>query len=310
MSPSSLLERAAPKSALLEAVALLRAGESGVALIAGEAGVGKSSLLTAALGDVGEGIRVLRGACDDLVAANPLGPLREATRDLSPLLEEALETASIDRVLDAAVAELSTVPTVLAIEDVHWADDATLDVLAYLVRRLDRLRLLLVVTYRDDELTGDHPLQRFLGSLPGRTLRIELSPLSAASVELLSAGSGWDGAQLHAITGGNPFYVTEALAAPPDAPVPRSVSDAVLARLRRLSPGARRGVERMSVWPGLLDFNVAGDLLGPDLDALWEAEEIGVITVGEEGLSFRHELARRATEASLSQLQRRRLQRR
>ncbi|GAA3619454.1 ATP-binding protein [Microlunatus ginsengisoli] len=316
---SSLLERSAPRAALAAALADLRDGGSGVVLIAGEAGIGKSTLLSAVLADLAESagrpesgecdVRVLRGACDDLVAANPLGPILEATRRL-PAPASAAPSGSIDPLLPALVDEFERTPTVLAIEDLHWADDATLDVLAYLARRIDRMRLLIVVTYRDDEVAADHPVQRFLAAVPtAGTTRLTLEPLSEAAVERLSAGSGWDGEQLYAITGGNPFYLTETLAAPADAPVPRRVSDAVLARLRRLSPPARRGVERMSVWPGVLDLDLAGDLLGADLDALAEAEQAGVIRVGPDGLTFRHELARRATEASLSQLQHRRWQR-
>jgi DNA-binding CsgD family transcriptional regulator/tetratricopeptide (TPR) repeat protein len=310
MSPL-LLERAAPRAALLQAVARLVAGEPGVVLITGEAGVGKTSLLDAVLAELAEDpkpARVLRGACDDLVAANPLGPIKEATRPLDGAVAEIVATGGIDRVLTAVSNAFATVPTVLAVEDLHWADDATLDVLAYLARRIERTRMLLLVTYRD-ELSGDHPMQRFLAAVPvRRSARVVLTPLGLASVEQLSCGSRWDARQLYALTGGNPFYVTETLAAPSDAPVPRSIADAVLARLRRLSPAARRGVERISIWPGQLDFGVASDLLGPDLDALVEAEQAGVITVGSGGLSFRHELARRATEASLSQLDRRRMQ--
>ncbi len=303
---SRLLERAASRSALLQLVGRLREGESGVAVIAGEAGIGKTSLLSSVLVEA-RGLRVLRGACDDLVTANPLGPIREATRDLVGF--DAVSTGSIDSLLTALADEPAPTPTVLAVEDLHWADDATLDVLAYTARRIERVRLLLLVTYRSDEPAASQLLQRFVAATPaGRTLRIDLAPLSASAVEQLSTGSGWDGEQLHAITGGNPFYLTETLAAPLEAPVPRSVADAVLTRLRRLSPAARRGVERMSVWPGVLDIGLAGELLGADFAALVEAEESGVITVRADGLSFRHELARRATEASLSLLRRRRLQ--
>lgn len=310
MSPT-LFERSAPLDALREAIGRLGAGRSGVILISGEAGIGKTSLVEAALGAVGPELRVLRGACDDLVAANPLGPLREATRDLPGPTGNALAEGRLDAVLETLAAELAQpVGTVLAVEDLHWADDATLDVLGYLARRIDHLRLLLLATYRDDEVHADHPAQRFLAAVPpARTVRLELAPLSPASVEQLSAGSGWDGRLLHELTGGNPFYVTETLAAPPDAPVPRSVSDAVLARLRQLSPPARACVERMSVWPGLLDFGLAEVLLGDEFEALAEAEALGVITVRLDGLAFRHELARRATEASLAGLRRRSLQR-
>lgn len=305
--PATLLERSAPLTEVQRALNRLQTGGSGVVVILGEAGVGKSSLLSAALAQAPPGIRILRGACDDLVAANPLGPVREATAGL--LVAEKIDVGRPEDV-PGALTELFAAPppTVLAVEDLHWADDATLDVLGYLARRIDRLRLLLVVTHRDDEVGADHPAQRFLAAATGEYVqRIRLTPLQRPSVARLSAGSGWDSHLLHEITGGNPFYLTETLAAPADAPVPGSVSDAVMARLRRLSDRARGAVQTISVWPGLLDFGLAEDLLAGDLDALTEAEALGVLTVSADGIAFRHELARLATEASLSGLRRRRL---
>ncbi len=305
--PATLLERSAPLNEAKHALERLQAGESGVLVVMGEAGVGKSSLLRAALAAAPPGIRVLRGACDDLVAANPLGPVREATVGL-PVA--AVIEAGRPEGVPVALAELfaGPPPTVLAVEDLHWADDATIDVLAYLARRIDRLRLLLLVTLRDDEVAAEHPAERFLAVATGeRVQRLRLAPLQRASVAQLSAGSGWDSRLLHEITGGNPFYLTETLAAPADAPVPSSVSDAVMARLRRLSDRTRHAVKIISVWPGLLDFGLAEDLLDGEIDSLAEAEALGVLTVSDDGISFRHELARLATEASLDGLRRRRL---
>ena len=231
---------------------------------------------------------------------------------MGPEINAALASGRLEDVLPALAAELSGgIPTLLAVEDLHWADDATLDALGYLARRIDQLALLLLLTYRDDETGAEHPVQRLLAAAPSRlTDRITLHPLSVESVEVLSAGSGWDSQLLHEITGGNPFYVSETLAAPADAPVPRTVAEAVLARLQSLSPASRDAVEQISVWPGMLEYSLAEALLDGRLELLAEAEAAGIVVASEAGLSFRHELARRATEASLYRLRQRHLQRR
>ncbi len=306
MTPA-LYERSAVLAALRRAFGGLRSGRPGVVLISGEAGVGKTSVVEHALAATSPGLRVLRGACDDLVAANPLGPLREATRGLP--VGGRIAGGELDEVLVELTAEFGGPPTVLVVEDLHWADDATVDVLAYLARRIGQLRLLLVVTYRGDEVGSGHSAQRLLAAAVGEHVqRLALEPLGADSVGRLAEGSEWSGDLLYAVTGGNPFFVTEALGAPAGAPVPASVADAVLARLRRLPARTRAGVERISVWPGVLDFALAEELLGADLDALAAAEELGVLRVSADGVMFRHELARLATEASLSGLRRRRAQ--
>ena len=223
-------------------------------------------------------------------------------------LEAALRSGG--DVFAAVVAELSGPRvTAVVVEDLHWADDATLDVLGYLARRIADLPAVLVLTYRDEAAATGHPVHRLLGSLVGRrVVRLPLRALSSAAVVGLAAGSDWDPQRLHALTGGNPFYVTEALAQPGSG-VPVSVSDAVLARVaqaRRRRP--RRG--RAAVG-GAHDRRVrpAHTLLGDRLDALAEAEERGIVTSRADGLTFRHELARQAVEQSLAPLRRRTLHR-
>ncbi len=194
----------------------------------------------------------------------------------------------------------------LLIEDAHWADDATLDVLGFVARRINPLPAVLAVSFRDD-LDPRHPLQRLLGSLATVPLtRLTLAPLSLAAVERLAEGTGADAATVHRITGGNPFFVTEVLAGA-DEVVPASVVDAVLARVGRLSPWCRDAVERLSVVPSAIDAELAHRLLGESLPALEEAEAAGVVEAGARGIAFRHELARRALEHSLAAIRRRAL---
>jgi hypothetical protein len=169
----------------------------------------------------------------------------------------------------------------MIVEDVHWADDATLDVLRYLAWRVAELPSVLVLTYRDDELRDDHPLRRVLGALARQDVeRLALQRLSPGAIQELSTPGGADaGAVLH-ITGGNPFFVTEVLASP-DVEVPATVRDAVLARLGELGDGTQRSLELLSTIPG-------------------QVERRGVLEADPAHVWFRHELARRAIKQQLS----------
>jgi DNA-binding CsgD family transcriptional regulator/tetratricopeptide (TPR) repeat protein len=289
-----LLEREQTLAVLSTAVADAAAGRGSVVLVSGEAGIGKTSLVREFTRTTGA--RILLAACDDLMASRTLGPLRDVVGH--------------EPVADIFAAVLATlgeaVPTVLAVEDIHWADDATLDVLGYVARRIETLGAVLLLTFRDDFDPG-HPLHRFLGVLAGCPVhRVALAPLSPVAVRRLCEGTTADPATLHRVTRGNPFFVTEALASPGDA-VPASVVDAVLARVRRLGPESRAALEQLSVVPSHVEMPLAMALLGSGLHALAEAEQAGVIEVRPDRLAFRHELARRAIEQSLPALRRREL---
>jgi hypothetical protein len=308
----ALLERESPLGVLFAALSDTEAGHGSVVLITGEAGIGKTSLVRAFCDGVGRRARVLVGACDDLSTPRTLGPLRDAAHGTGGPLERALSGGSGgsgEAIFIAAIEELTgPSPTVLVVEDVHWADDATLDVLGYLARRVRTLTAMLVLTLRD-EVTTDQAVARLLGQMTGiPTHRLVLNPLSPAAVATLAAGTPWDGTALHALTGGNPFFVTEVLAADGDA-VPVTVADAVLARCQRLGPDTRAALECLSVIPGPVGFELAEALLGGRLDYLAEAERYGILEVRGDGLAFRHELARRAVERSLPTILRRTLNR-
>ena len=294
------LERDDTLAALAGAVAEAGEGRGSVVLVTGEAGIGKTTLIRAFAEQAAERARVLLSACDDLLAPRTLGPLRDAARHSRGPLAAALGDGPIEGVFPALLEELaSDAPTVLIVEDVHWADDATLDVLGYAGRRIQPLRAVLVLTYRDDEIDGGHSLHRFLGTLVGAPLhRLPLRRLSREAVGRLSEGSGADADAVHRATRGNPFFVTEALASPRDA-VPVSVMEAVLARVRRLGPDCRMALDQISVVPSHVESELAATLLGDRIGALVEAELAGVLEVRPDSLGFRHELARRAIERSL-----------
>ena len=304
-----LLERDDTVAALIGAVEDAAAGRGSVVLVSGGAGIGKTSVVRAFARAAAGRARVLLSACDDLMAPRALGPLRDAALESGGPLEAAFaEGRPVDDVYTAVLAELAAAPpTALVVEDVHWADDATLDVLGYLARRIEPVPAVLVLTFRDDELGPSHPLQRLLGALAGRPVRrLALPPLSRTAVQRLAASTGADVGAVHRVTGGNPFFVTEVLASPADV-VPATVVEAVLARVGRLSPDCREALEQLSVVPSRIPFELAGALLGDRIDALAEAELAGMLEVSTQHLGFRHELARRAIERSLPALARRRL---
>ncbi|GAB3422930.1 helix-turn-helix transcriptional regulator [Flindersiella endophytica] len=122
----------------------------------------------------------------------------------------------------------------------------------------------------------------------------------------MAEGTGWDPAGLHALTGGNPFFVTEVLAAAPGE-VPVSVADAVLTRVRKLGDGCQRALAQLAVVPGTVEFGLAETLLAGELELLTEAEEHGILQVAAGGVAFRHELARQAIEQGTPLLRRRAL---
>ena len=279
------------------------AGGSGrLVLVSGEAGVGKTALVTGFLGRCDDGVRVLAGACDPMVTPRPLGPLADMARvaggDLAGLLERGSGTGPVlDALLRAAAGGRG--PAVVVLEDLHWADEATLDVLCVLGRRAAGLRMLVIATYRDDDLGGEHPLRLALGNLPSAPAvrRLPLSPLSEAGVAALAAGRRLDAGKLFRVTGGNPFYVTELLAAEGEE-LPATVRDAVLARVSRLSPAGRRALEVVAAF-GRPAGTTLLERLGVGAGPLDEGVARGLVRWRGSTVEFRHELARSAVLGEL-----------
>ena len=298
-----LLEREWAVRAVLTAV---DADQGSVVLLTGEAGIGKTSVVREVTGRLGPATRVLRGACDDMLAPPPLQPVRDAVRGTDGPLARAL--AGGRDLYEPVIQEFTgSTPTVLVMEDVHWADDATLDLLRYLARRVDQLRVVLVLTYRDDEIDARHPLRVLLGALTDVTVhRVALKPLSEDATRSMAAEAGRDADELYRLTNGNPFYLTEALAGPADA-VPATVVDATLARLRTLDQESIGAVELLSVIRRPLGLKYADYLVDGRVDALTRAERRGILEARGGAVAFRHELARRAIEQALPVIRRRAL---
>jgi DNA-binding CsgD family transcriptional regulator len=265
--------------------------------------VGKTSLVSSFADGQGESADVAWGRCDALFTPRVLGPAYDIAARRGGKLLEAFESDASRAALFAAFLEFMrrASDAVVVFEDVHWADEATLDLVKYLGRRIGETRALLVLTYRDDEVAASHPLRRVLGDLPReRSVSVALQPLSAPAVALLVApgaakqrtGAVFDPSTLHRVTGGNPFYLTEILAA--GQGVPESVRDAVLARAARLSPRARSAADLVSVAPGGLEVAIAKACAEGGVEAIAECEERGILREAGGVLRFRHEIARLA----------------
>ncbi|HEX2188602.1 MAG TPA: AAA family ATPase [Longimicrobiaceae bacterium] len=270
-------------------------GSGRLAFLGGEAGIGKTALVRRFGEVVRERTPLLVGACDPLSTPRPLGPLLDVADRLPGASIRTAEGK--DSLFRDTLAALSAPgrPPVVVFEDVHWADEATLDLLRYLARRIEGCRVLLIATYREDEVGDRHPLRLVLGDVataPG-VRRLALAPLTAGAVRALAAGSGLDAEELHRQTGGNPFYVTEILAAGGER-IPATVRDAVLARAARLPEGARAVLDAAAVIglrsePWLLQEVAGGEAGGAEA-----CLASGMLTVQEEAYAFRHELAREA----------------
>ncbi len=324
MSPlvNALLEREAPLSQL-NALArrVVRGGHGEVVLLRGEAGVGKTALLARFADQLDPRLRVLRGWCDPLGAPRPLGPLTDALSGLDAAAGAALgaavdsgDTARIYRQLLAALGDGGR--WVWVIEDAHWGDGATLDLVRFLARRAGALRLLLVISFRDDELAPGHPLSVTLGHLAhcADVTRIELRALSLSAVAMLTAGTGVNAAQLYEVSNGNPFFVTEVLAAGSTDfnrnALPRSISEAVCGRLARLSAKGRDVAHAVAVGGPRADVALLDKMCPEARTALHECLGAGVLIADGDLVGFRHELARRATRAQIADFDRIELHRR
>jgi DNA-binding CsgD family transcriptional regulator/tetratricopeptide (TPR) repeat protein len=283
-----------------------------VLLVQGEAGVGKTALLQRFCGDLGPRIRVLWAACDPLFTPRPLGPLLDIARATGGELDERVERGDKPHdVADALIRELEgSLPTVLVLEDLHWADAATLDVARLVARRVDEATVLFVASFRDEELGPTHPLRIILGELPrDETVeRLDLSGLSAEAVAALAAAKGVDPVELYHRTSGNPFFVTEALAAGTEE-VPHTVRDAVLARASRLSPPARALLDAAATVPERAELWLLEALVGGTVGDIGECLSSGMLVADGDRIGFRHELALLAIEAALTPDRRRDLHR-
>ncbi len=313
MQIGGLLEREQELAALEAALTEASAGRPRVVLVTAEAGGGKTALIEGFCAGCTGSTRVLRGACDPLFTPRPLGPVQDFAADVGPELKSRLLGEAIPyEVAAALIDELRRrKPTVLVVEDIHWADEATQDVLRLVMRRIAEECVLMILSYRDEALDARHPVRVMLGELgTGLTFtRMPLAPLSPEAVAQIADPYDVEPSDLHRVTAGNPFFVTEVLASGSDA-IPATVRDAVLARAARLSSGARDLLGAIAIAPPVVELWLLDALVGEQAGALEECLSSGMLVEhAAGGISFRHELARLAIEDSLESRRRLRLHR-
>jgi predicted ATPase len=287
---SMLLERTAELAALRQRLAAAAAGHGQTVVISGEAGIGKSALTRAFLADPGMAARSLRGACENLKIAEPLAPLHDLARQAGWSLPPSISDpggrlAVFSEALN--VLEAPDRPTVLVIEDLHWADDATIDFLRFIGRRIETLRILLIVTSRDDDNFARGHIRRVTTAIPpdGQT-RLRLEPLSLTAVASLSQDTGLDAAEVLRLTAGNAFFVSEILRSGTSGQL-ASVQDFVLERASALPASARQVLEMVSVVPGQAEIDLVTGL-GAELAGIDSCIDSGLLESDGKNLFFRH----------------------
>jgi len=298
------------REGLLDVVAGLLAqagdGSGSLVLVAGEAGSGKTSLAREIRARAESRVLAMEGACDPLTTPRPLSPLVDIAADPEAGLDDLFDAETALDVFARVLDRLRTTirPILLVIEDIHWADEGTLDFLRFVGRRVADTKAVVLCTFRDDEIGPDHPLRMVIGDLVPRatTHRLKVEALSIQAVEALLGESEFNATELHRLTGGNAFFVTEVLATA--SSLPESVQDAVLARTGRLSHEARKVVNAVSIAPRSLSVDLAHALSGAEPADVDEAVISGVLVQTNGDLRFRHELARSSVEDSLPPAQR------
>lgn len=304
---AGLVERDLDLAALNDAADdVCRSGDGRLVLLSGEAGIGKSALLRAFLVDRENRQRVLIGRCDALFTPRPLGPFVDVGEQVNGELGALVRDGGRPHDVAATVlAELRRTPTIVAIEDVHWADKATLDVMRLIANRLAGVPTLVIATYRDDEIVPTHQLHQVIGGFATNPAvrRHWLAPLTSTGIAELAGTTDIDLADLSRRTGGNPFFVTEVLAAGSDQ-IPTTVRDAVLARVTPLSPPARSVLDAVSIVPQPCEYWLLDALVPSSADHVDECVAAGALVAGPTAVHFRHELGRLAVEQALSGVRR------
>lgn len=291
----ALLERDAELSRLAAHADRARAGEGGLALITGEAGAGKTTFVDEFTTTRSQGMRVLWGMCDPLATPRPLGPLFDIVDDLTPETGRILRGADhAYDIFDAVTLDLAATPTILVIDDIHWADQGTTDFLRHTLRRVHRTSTLVVITARDESSGGEEPVPVLRGDIARApsAITMALGPLSIDAVTELTGRRDLDAAALHRRTGGNPFLITELLDHDGDD-LPATVRDAILARTIGLDPACWDVLNLLTCSPGALSDPVVG-ALGVDEDSLRTLDRIHLIRRTSRGVVFWHDLYRQA----------------
>jgi ATP/maltotriose-dependent transcriptional regulator MalT len=285
----------------------IKQGEGHCVFLSGEAGIGKTSLVKMFCKLEKENCDIYQGACDALYTPRPLAPLYDIIWQISSSLWQGNHTIEERSDLFARFfRELKSKKETIVIifEDIHWADEATLDFIKFFVRRIALIQCLFLVTYRDDEIHNAHPLRMVLGQLPPDSFsRMQLTPLSRTAVEKMSAEKGYKGEDVFQISRGNPFYVNEILASYSKG-IPDNIRNAILSTYHGLDGKTRQIWDLLSVIPLSFEIKYLEKLEPLYASALENCLDRNILIITNGQIHFKHELFRLAIENSLSPLKR------
>jgi DNA-binding CsgD family transcriptional regulator len=282
-------------------------GEGHCVFISGEAGIGKTSLVKTFCREQKGNCNIYHGACDALFTPRPLAPIYDIMWQVnSDLPPDSYKIEERSELFTGVFRELCDQKgkTIIVFEDIHWADEATLDFIKFFARRISQLQCLFILTYRDDEIHSRHPLKNVLGQLPQDSFtRLKLTPLSRLAVEKMAAEKGYNGEDVYSITGGNPFYVNEILASYSTG-VPDNIKDSILSIYNRQDGKTKYVWEMLSILPTGFDIKYFEKTEPAYAESVHKSLDTTILILRGEMLFFKHELYRRTIEASLSPLTR------
>jgi len=282
-------------------------GEGLCVVVSGEAGIGKTSLVKAFCKEHKDDCKIYQGACDALFTPRPLAPLYDILWQVNGNLWPHSHTEEKRTDLFASFfRELTTQnqKTIIVFEDIHWADEATLDFIKFFARRIMQIPCLFILTYRDDESSFYSSVKNVIGQIPPDSiLRLPLTPLSKDAVTKMASDKGYNGEDVFNISGGNPFYVNEILASYSPG-VPDNIKDSILDVYNRQEEGTKFAWQICSVIPEGLEINRFAKLKSSWDEGMDHCFALKIIIVKNDRVIFKHELYRRTIEASLSPFKR------
>ena len=277
-----------------------------VVAIVGEAGAGKTSLLRAFAATVATRLDVRVGRCDDLATPASLAPLWDMAPTFSGSVTAALTAGERSTLFATLMEQLRRSPSLFAVDDAQWADQATLDLIRHVGRRVEQLPALVCISYRVEEVRRDHPLRALLGELGDVVERINVPALSLAAVRRLAEGHDVNVARLYEQTRGNAFFVTS-LIENSGVDVPVAVGDAVLARTTMLSGPAWAVLDAVALAPEGIPISIVSRLGEHAEQGADAAIERGLLELVGGRLRCRHDLVRAALAETIAPVRRRRL---
>src|SRR5258706_11729701 len=300
-----LIERAGFLASLQTVFQNVDAGEGHSIFVSGEAGIGKTSLVKEFCNKTKKSCNIYQGTCDALFSPRPLAPLYDILLQLwNDLPEYSSDITDRTALFTKFFHEMKSKnqASLIVFEDIHWADEATLDFIKFLARRITQLRCLFILTYRDNEIHSRHPLRNVLGQLnPDSFTRLQLLPLSKQAVEKMAEEKGYKGEDVYSISGGNPFYVNEILASY-SIGVPDNIKDSILSSYNRLDEKTKQVWQILSVLPTGFEIKYLEKIEPAYAGAIHNCLDLKILILKDGLISFKHELFRRTIETSLSPL--------